>query len=826
MRGYLPLALVGLACAMAGVITGAMAATNTILNISGTYPHLAVFGNDGEIGIGAVAPWAGKLWFITYPPHAPHGSPDKLWTVDTDLTLTARPESVGGTHANRMIHRETQQLIIGPYLIDTNAAVRTVSPSIMPGRLTATARHLTDPAHRVYFLTMEKGLYDVDVNTLSVTPVYGDGNATTASPRAPYPGTHGKGGYTGQGRLVYANNGEAGWTVARDPHLRGPAGVLTEHSGPNWSEPWTTLERKNFTEITGPGGIYGNTNPDDPVWALGWDRRSVLLKLLDHGTWSTFRLPKASYSHDALHGWFTEWPRIREITGGKLLMHMHGMFYYFPKTFGAAHTAGIQPICSYLKMPVDYCWWNNQLVISRDDASLTGGNRWAGQSNSGLWFGQLSDLETWGAPAGFGGPWQEDDAPANTTSDPFLVTGFQQRVLHLKHTTASAVTFVVQYDRDGTGAWHSFTNLNVPADGYSWCLLPPTLQAVWVRLTPTADATGVTARFILGNPSTAPAPSLFAGLAGVRANTTGSDGIIRAHTGDARTLEFAANLDDANPRGSQAAYYEIAGDFRLRRTTNAPAEAALRSAYSLAQAEFTLDAASVIHTEGTNRFRLPKSDSAYDAAFASGWPRGVREVVTERNLFNAHGTIYELPRADSGGFRRLRPVTTHNKRISDFTSWRGLFVMAGIASGAANDGHVFRSSDGQAALWFGNVDDLWRMGAPAGVGGPWKNSVVAARTPSDPYLMFGYREKEMQLSHTSDRPVTFTVEVDFTAENDWSEYARITVPVGQVVKHVFPDGYSAHWVRLRTDLDTTATATFIYGPRARLAANHEETPSL
>ena len=41
---------------------------------SGIYPHLAVFNDtgsqqDNECGIGAVVPWAGRLWLLTYPPH-------------------------------------------------------------------------------------------------------------------------------------------------------------------------------------------------------------------------------------------------------------------------------------------------------------------------------------------------------------------------------------------------------------------------------------------------------------------------------------------------------------------------------------------------------------------------------------------------------------------------------------------------------------------------------------------------------------------------------------------------------------------------------------
>ena len=103
-----------------------------VLSISGTYPHLTVFSGSGECGIGAVAAWAGKLWFMTYPPHQPEGSDDKLYSVDADLKLSVHPASVGGTHAGRMVHRESDQLILGPYFIDrtgTSSARKTARPA-------------------------------------------------------------------------------------------------------------------------------------------------------------------------------------------------------------------------------------------------------------------------------------------------------------------------------------------------------------------------------------------------------------------------------------------------------------------------------------------------------------------------------------------------------------------------------------------------------------------------------------------------------------------------------------------------------------------------
>ena len=40
-------------------------------SISGIYPSLATFNNEGECGTGAVVPWADRLWVISYAPHMP-----------------------------------------------------------------------------------------------------------------------------------------------------------------------------------------------------------------------------------------------------------------------------------------------------------------------------------------------------------------------------------------------------------------------------------------------------------------------------------------------------------------------------------------------------------------------------------------------------------------------------------------------------------------------------------------------------------------------------------------------------------------------------------
>jgi len=788
--------------------------------ISGRYPHLAMFNKNGECGTGAVVPWAGKLWVVTYAPHHPRGGDDKLYEIDASLTQTIRPESIGGTPANRLIHRESKQLFIGPYCIDAKGAVRVIPYSKALGRPTASARHLTDPANKIYTFTMEEGLYEIDVHSLDVRTIHPDTHAKGAKDYLP--GYHGKGGYSGQGRLVVANNGYKGRGMHES--FYDYSGCLAEWNGKDW----TVLARDQHCEVTGPGGIYGNAKDTDPLWATGWDKRSLLIQLCDGGKWHRFRVPFADYSYVARHGWHTEWPRIRQVVPAsgkrppKLLMNLHGAWIDFPITFSAGNTAGLRPIGSYVKITGDFCDWNGRIVFGCDDtakSAFSGAgfdtlNRLNGQSQSNLWFTTWKGLYEAGLPVGWGGPWLGDDVKAAAPSDPYHFAGYgPKRVLHLSHDTDATVTFSLELDKAGKGTWTPGPSVKVAAKGYTFLLLDESTQAEWVRLKTDRDAKGVTAYFHYGLSAGAAGEDkrLFAALPDAAKPGDHSVGIVRVRGADMGTLQFVSQQVDAAGRVTGSSYYEIGPDMRLTaKPDDAKARKYLEDRGQVKKLNFTIDDASIIVTERKKRFRLPKGSDAYDKAWPGSLPRDVREVVTERSLLNAHGTFYMLPRTNSGGIAGIKPICTHNRRITDFCSWRGLLVIAGTNASAKADGHYVRGSDGKAGLWFGDIDDLWKLGKPRGVGGPWSGTAVKVDVPSDPYLMTGYDTKTLTLSHDAAGAVTFTVEVDFVRDGSWKVYKRLTVKPGQALSHVFPTGYSAHWVRLRADAACKATARFVY----------------
>jgi hypothetical protein len=484
----------------------------------------------------------------------------------------------------------------------------------------------------------------------------------------------------------------------------------------------------------------------------------------------------------------------------------------FPIDFSAKDTGGIRPICTHLRYIPDFCHWNGRVILGADDSSMMA-NPMCGQGQSNLWFGAADDLPSFGPRSGWGGVWVGDELTAGAVSDPFLIAGYDQRTLHLAINADQPVQFTLEVDQDGTGNWQTWKQLGVTPP-YHYEVLPSQLEAEWMRIT--ADGPCIaTAYFHVAscrkaNPGE---ESIFDGLADVGSAGGYSVGLIRpaAHN---RSLQFLARDVGEAGEVTEPRYLEV----RLRNDGRSlefatPAESRREEVEQIAGIEkpFEVDDASVILVDAAGRrYRLPKGNQAFDEPLPAGWPRGIREAVSERYLANIHGTFYEIPR--DGHHRpdveRIKPVSSHSKAICDFCTWRGLLVLSGVRREARRDGQVFAGEDG-TRLWFGVIDDLWKLGKPLGRGGPWKNSAAEAGEPSDPYLMTGYDKKQVKLSHDHDTEVTFSVEINFD-HRYWRPYETLCVPPGKTVTHGFPDGFHAHWVRIKVDRACKATAWFTY----------------
>jgi hypothetical protein len=285
-------------------------------------------------------------------------------------------------------------------------------------------------------------------------------------------------------------------------------GLGLQHGGrlATWdgvSANWTIIEETAFVEVT------GRFNMGATVFALGWDDASVILKVIDTGTSAdpsfdgaiqTYRLPKASHAYD--HLWTTEWPRIREVESERFLMDMHGTFWELtPFTWGGA-AWGIRPISQHLRMVPDFASYRGMLVLGGNQvSSIFDNNIVTGQSQSGLWFGHTDSLWSFGKPRGWGGPWLYDAVTAGVASDPYLMTGYEHKALHVRAEapfSAPSITITVEIDFTGSAGhlgahtfmqpWNNMTTLVITPDApYAYYVFPIGFSAHWVRFVASAD---------------------------------------------------------------------------------------------------------------------------------------------------------------------------------------------------------------------------------------------------------------------------------------------------------------------------------------------------
>jgi hypothetical protein len=545
--------------------------------------------------------------------------------------------------------------------------------------------------------------------------------------------------------------------------------------------------------------------------------------VMEEGRWTSYRLPKGSHSYDGAHGWNTEWPRIRDIgEEGSRLMTMHGLFWKFPAAFSSKQSAGIAPRSAYLKVIGDFTPWQGRLVFGCDDTAKSeflnkrpakGALAGPGQSQSNLWFTSFDTPDKLGPALGRGSVWVDEPAKAGVASDPFLLAGFAKRAVFLAHDGAAATTFTLEIDALGDGRWKTWREVALKADEATrWVEIPADVTGAWIRAKSDRDVAkaSVTFQYAANDGRGGERDGLFRGL-GKAGDASSRGAFLLTRGANLRTLAVLAA--DVTPDTTTVGdVYELSADLKLTKMADQKGADFYRKNTEIPQGIVTADAASVIFEESGVRWRLPRSASpAHDGLLARGALRKVREVCTERDMLQAHGTFYELPALNAKGAIRMRPIATSDAAVHDYCSYRGLLVLSGVSPETGKDDrHIIRSEDGRAAVWVGAADDLWKLGKPRGHGGPWLNTAVQKGAPSDPYLMTGYDQKRLTLTNHGREPARVTVQLDVAGDGRFSAYRDFAVAPGESVEHPFPTWLNAYWVRMVSAQDATLSAQLTY----------------
>jgi hypothetical protein len=435
-----------------------------------------------------------------------------------------------------------------------------------------------------------------------------------------------------------------------------------------------------------------------------------------------------------------------------------------------------------------------------------------GQSNSNLWFTSLSTPDSLGTSVAEGAVWLSEQIGAGEVSDPFLFAGWDYRSAWIKNEGSQTVLFTFKIDENGNNSWKNLIEVPVKKGESVYVPFDSGTKGEWIRVSVDKSCSKATVHFSYAQKEerTSTPDPMFNGLSGISSEGS-TAGLLWGLSGNGRALGvLAGGISDKE--FTETGYYELDASMNLVKKNNPATAAFICSKVAIPQKVLTVDEASVlIIDDAGRRWRLPKNGDKYQALADNPLSRICREVVTQRDLFNCAGTFYELPRDDAGGFAKIRPISSHNFRIHDYASYRGMLIMSGLDENAPTDNpHIIRSADGKAALWAGVIDDLWKLGKPAGYGGPWKNTQVKANIPSDPYLIACYDKRDLELTHYANEPVTFTIEVDPVGNGPWMRFMETTVNPGQKFKYEFPPSFQARWIRFSTNIDCMATALLNY----------------
>eukprot|EP01065_Artemidia_motanka_P048573 TRINITY_DN7853_c0_g1_i1.p1 TRINITY_DN7853_c0_g1~~TRINITY_DN7853_c0_g1_i1.p1 ORF type:complete len:526 (+),score=122.31 TRINITY_DN7853_c0_g1_i1:62-1579(+) len=492
------------AAAVAGQPQHAGESVTSSLQVGGIFPHLTATADSGpkrsEAGIGALMPWADRLYMVSYLSVAKGGNGTGLYEIDANLTMTKVADH-SSCYANRILHPTTNQIVIGKWVVDMNRRVRAIVGDLGDTRLGGVALHLTNDS-MVYLLGMDGLLFEVDISQSSPLEARTLFNLVNELkiPHGQQP--HFKAAHMMGGQLYVGSNTFDWKDFTYDAQNNDPNFEMGGRLGAFDGTSWRVVQHRATYEI------IGRRNWGQVIYAVGFDSRSVTLSTLDVGdgscpsanrSWKVYRLPKASHAYD--HLWQTEWPRIREVETERFLLDAHGMFYELSPLGWAASSWGLRPVSQHLRMVPDMAPFRGMLALGGNQvSSIFDNNLVTGQAQSGLWLGKTDDLWGFGKPQGWGGPWRRTRVGGGEPSDPYLMTGFDRKALHLETHNGTDCTVQVQIDYTGVAGnlpgyeWRTVTAVRLAADGYSFYAFPDGFSAHWVRFV--ADGPCVVTAFL------------------------------------------------------------------------------------------------------------------------------------------------------------------------------------------------------------------------------------------------------------------------------------------------------------------------------------------
>ena len=446
--------------------------------------------NMSECGVGALIPWADRLYYSTYLAMPGDGAGTKIGYIDrnyADHTVL----QTDAIHTGRFIHWETEQLCIGCVAVEKDGTAHTIS-DLLNVRVSGFAVHLSTPTTHVYALSMEGKLYSVNLTTYTATEIINI-KTTLSQTYVHYKAcwTHAA-PFGSTDRVVCVSNVQSSATAA----LSG-AVVAVDPIG------LTASVKLQDSAIEVAGQYYPSNG--GITYVIGKDHKSPFLGVManNNGAVFKYRFPQWTKAQD----WYIsqEWMRIRPVTTERFLMNAYGTWYNLstwlnhsgaagPENYGVEGTDYpiLEPIARYVDTITDFCVFNGKFVIGTNNMSPHNGSfPNSGQANSAIKFSDIEDIWKGGKPIGRGYFWYKDSLTSGTASDAMLIRGYDKKSVQVYNGSASSIDItisVVNYSDT-----YTLSTLTVAAGAFGTYQFPDGCGGDWVKLTPSATLNPITA---------------------------------------------------------------------------------------------------------------------------------------------------------------------------------------------------------------------------------------------------------------------------------------------------------------------------------------------
>lgn len=98
-------------------------------------------------------------------------------------------------------------------------------------------------------------------------------------------------------------------------------------------------------------------------------------------------------------------------------------------------------------------------------------------------------------------------------------------------------------------------------------------------------------------------------------------------------------------------------------------------------------------------------------------------------------------------------------------------------------------------IQFTNLDEMNHWGPCNGFGDIWQNEEIVAEEYSDPFLVNGYKNVCLHLSHNSMESVFFDLEI--FVDSEWRQFTKIEVTSGKLhTAYLIQEFMAAQWLRI------------------------------